>query len=417
MREKIEKIQSFLTLLIPIVLITGNFLPDLIISIISILFLFLIFQISFDEYKIKVFFYSFFFFYFYLVICSLLSANISFSISASLPYIRFFIFSFAFLYLLKNFPKLTNYLFWIFLFCLTILSLDILFQFLNDGKNIFGWESGSAHRYSSFFKDEYIAGSYISKGASIILLLYLIRNKSLIDLKILIYLIFLVLVVTLTGDRIPLLSIILLLILSILFSDFKISYKIYFFVSLISILILIFYLFPTSLERVIIVTYNQISQLKIPFLPFSPHHELHFISAYKMFQDHFFLGVGPNLFREYCSQDVYLILDVVGGDSSCSTHPHNYYFQTLAELGIIGFAFLLTLFIFFVVKFFVILKKIIFIKNNNSNFKIQILSIFSIILLIAPIFPSRNFYNQWDNVLNYIIFGLYLLIRIRYENK
>ena len=69
-------------------------------------------------------------------------------------------------------------------------------------------------------------------------------------------------------------------------------------------------------------------------------------SAYKMFTNNVFVGVGPNMFRFECNNSKYY------EPNGCSTHPHNTYLQLLAETGIIGaapiiFSFLFVCFLFF----------------------------------------------------------------------
>jgi len=76
---------------------------------------------------------------------------------------------------------------------------------------------------------------------------------------------------------------------------------------------------------------------------FSKTHQEYYTSAYKMFLDNKILGVGVKNFRVVCNNERYY----VDGKMVCNTHPHNTYIQILAELGIVGFLFLLaTLFYF-----------------------------------------------------------------------
>ena len=50
-----------------------------------------------------------------------------------------------------------------------------------------------------------------------------------------------------------------------------------------------------------------------------------------MFLDNKIFGQGPKSFRYLCNDDRFKI-----NKWSCSTHPHNYYIQLLAETGLIG---------------------------------------------------------------------------------
>ena len=71
-----------------------------------------------------------------------------------------------------------------------------------------------------------------------------------------------------------------------------------------------------------------------------------------MFNDNKFFGQGPRSYRYLCNEDKFKI-----NAYSCSTHPHNYYMQMLAELGIVGFSFLVLFYIYILIK---IIKILIF---------------------------------------------------------
>ena len=74
---------------------------------------------------------------------------------------------------------------------------------------------------------------------------------------------------------------------------------------------------------------------------FSPIHNDHIRTAYNMFKDKPIFGHGPKMFRVICKDEKYAV-----GRFPCSTHPHNFYIQILAELGIVGFLFILTFFLY-----------------------------------------------------------------------
>ena len=98
--------------------------------------------------------------------------------------------------------------------------------------------------------------------------------------------------------------------------------------------------------------------------------------------------------------------------NSCNTHPHNIYFQLLAETGIIGFLFVFLLF-FYVL--YIISKHtfnlVFFGKRNFSNLEICLLAFFFIILW--PITTSGNFFNNWLNIINFYPLGFYLFEKKR----
>lgn len=79
---------------------------------------------------------------------------------------------------------------------------------------------------------------------------------------------------------------------------------------------------------------------------FSAVHENYFITSLNIFKDNYFIGGGPKSFFHLSQSKKYMI-----DKFSASNHPHNFYFQLLAETGIIGFSFVLFFFIY-LIKFF-----------------------------------------------------------------
>ncbi len=145
-------------------------------------------------------------------------------------------------------------------------------------------------------------------------------------------------------------------------------------------------------NRVIINTLSQIS-LSENYLPkkiFSQTHEWHYIIAFRMFKDNPFFGQGVNSFRDNCFREEFRIDEK---NSGCSTHPHNIYLQTLAEIGLFGFIFLFSAFIFIFYK----MLKIILLRNAkkyNYNYHLFLLTL-SIGLSLYPFIPTGNFFNNW----------------------
>ena len=122
-------------------------------------------------------------------------------------------------------------------------------------------------------------------------------------------------VVFLSGERAPLFYMILFTIFILIFISKLRVYKII--SSFFSIIIILSVtLFNSSAkERIVDLTFSQVSQTKLPFLPYSAHHEEHYISALKMFHDKPFIGVGTNLFRFQCSNDNYKYKERIGHNS------------------------------------------------------------------------------------------------------
>ena len=86
-----------------------------------------------------------------------------------------------------------------------------------------------------------------------------------------------------------------------------------------------------------------------------------YTSAYRMFLDNKFIGVGPRQFRNKCEQ--YYV-----SEYSCETHPHNTYLELLSEAGIFAFLIVAS---FFVYLTYLSIKHFIFklIKGKKKYFK------------------------------------------------
>ena len=96
-------------------------------------------------------------------------------------------------------------------------------------------------------------------------------------------------------------------------------------------------------------------------------------------------------------------------ESSCSTHPHNSYVQLLSETGIFGLIYFLS---FFCIFLFYISKHIRLgfqKKTLFSDFEICMLA--AILITLWPLAPSGNIFNNWLNIIFHIPAGLFLWSR------
>ena len=136
-----------------------------------------------------------------------------------------------------------------------------------------------------------------------------------------------------------------------------------------------------------------------------------------IFKNNILFGSGPKTFRNECKkyeQDIFITNKYDNKNEvhkiGCSTHPHNTYFQLLAETGFIGFSFLFSFYLYIIYK----ILNLYFIKfslNQNSyNFNIFIL--FSFLINYFPFVPSGNYFNNWLDILYFLPLG-FLLIDIK----
>jgi O-antigen ligase len=329
----------------------------------------------------------------------------------SLFYFRYIFFGMGVWYLLDNNPHISTCLMYVSIISILAVSADALFQYFN-GLNLLGNSKPNPHRLTGLFGHEPIVGRYIAYlSLFTFALIYqnFKRSKKIIIFSVS-FLVVTEIVVFLSGERAPLFYLILFSVFLFIFNP---NYRVYRLLGLlVSIFIIygIFFINSNAKTRVIDLTIKQLNQTHFPFLPYSDHHEEHYISGLKMFIDKPLFGIGTNLFRNKCEYKIY-----IHKERSCNTHPHHYYIQTLAELGIFGFSFIL---IFFLYLSFNLLKQFFYYIRSNTHKKIPFEYLqFHILLFIFwwPIIPHMSLYNNWNNVLMMLPLGYFM--KYLYESR
>tara|TARA_Y100000590_G_scaffold462090_1_gene625298 strand:- start:1826 stop:3076 length:1251 start_codon:yes stop_codon:yes gene_type:complete len=395
---------ALLISLLPLFLVSGPFLSDLCVVLVSIFFLTNIFLKKEYFFFNNKFFIIFLIFFVYLVINSLIKYYDFNNIRSSVGYIRLGIFSLGVAYFIEKEKKLLTWIFFVFLICFMILIIDGYIQYFFKA-NIIGTPVDlPSGRIRFLFNDEYILGSFISRLFPIFLGLSFIifKNKKKLIIPISILFVFVEVLIFLSGERTAFFNNTLAaLFIIIMINNFK-KIRLITLLTSFFLIILISTYDDTAKNRVWDQTINQFginsSKLKV----FSSVHQSHYSSAYRMFLDNKLLGIGIRNFRNYCHNPKYITHHL-----SCSTHPHNTYVQLLSEAGIIGFSFGIILFFYFVFKMFIHLKGILFKKKYLfSDFQICILA--SILITIWPLAPSGNFFNNWISIIYYYPVGFFL---------
>ncbi len=399
-----ETFPSYLIICLPVLLITGPFLSDLAVSLVSLIFIINSISNKLYNYYNNKFVKFFFVFCIIIIVSSFLSNNIITSLKNSFFYFRFGIFSICFWYLLNKNSSLLKYLFYSILICFSSLIIDGYIQYI-FGRNILGIELYREYRVSSFFGSELILGSYLSRLFPIFfgLFVFLDKNKN----KKFLFLISIIFILSeglifLSGERLALFFMNLSAIYIILMID---KYKIYrFWTYIISLLLIILLLniFPTAKKRIIDQTIYDFSRdSKEQVYIFSKPHNDMYKAAYRMFLDNLFFGVGPRQFRNECSK--YPV-----SEYSCETHPHNTYMELLSESGIFSFMLVFSVFILislvsikhFISKFYK--NK----KNYLNDFEVCLFS--ALIISLWPFSPSGSFFNNWMSIVYYFPIGIIL---------
>ena len=406
MIKKIDEIQKLLLLGLPILLITGSFLPDLAISLVAILFLGKNIYDKNWKYIINIPSIFFLLWCVYLIIGSLFSDNYYLSLQSSLFYWRFGIYALAIWYILDTQPSFKkNFLFILFL-AFIFLVIDGFIQFVT-GYNLIGntYYTIDQSRISGMFGDEAILGNYISRMLPILIgLVFLINKKSKIYNLFIVFLLIAGGSLTLiTGERSSFLYFIIYSVVLLLFLKNFFYEKVAIIILAIFCSIIIYSTESTIKQRVFLNTIVEISEgrSKFPTSLVPVHYAPIYESALKITEDNLVFGIGTKMFRETCMKEEYFV------ENGCSTHPHNSYLQLIAEAGIIG---LLPIFLIFATILIIYLKSYFnfFFRKKDylTNSKIAFLG--ALFISFFPFLPTLNFFHNWYSVITFLPIGFLL---------
>ena len=362
-------LEKIIILLIPFFAIFSIFLLDFSLLILTVSFVVRTLRNKTYHYYFNKFIYIFLIFYFYILFRYLLREHDYSSFESIFFYFRYGLYVLAIYYFLLKIEDLESLFLKSVIFSISLLVIDSFVQFI-FGKNVLGNTIIDNNRVSSFFGDESILGSYLVKFLPF---LYLILTKNLNNQKLFFFTLILIgltdVVIFLSGERASfLLTIILTIYFIFMIPNLRILRILLLFVTA-SVILTIFLLKDNFSERYY-KTLNEFvksdnytnnlildkSLIKTDFYIISPTHHNYFLTSANMFNDNKFFGQGPRSYRYLCNEDKFKI-----NAYSCSTHPHNYYMQMLAELGIVGFSFLVLFYIYILIK---IIKILIFEKKK-----------------------------------------------------
>lgn len=342
--------------------------------------------------------------YFYLIFNSLISIDKSIGINRNLGFVRFILFFIAInylFYLTKNHKKIFN--FW--LFILSIFLFDIYFERFY-GSNILGFGKieidgvlqPNGDRVVSFFKDEPIAGSFLS-GYMFILLGFIFskldKNNFSKFLSFLILTIFLV-GVLITGERSNTIKVFVGCLIFLFIIDYiKLRTKFLIVFLLIATFSIIVSYSDYIKMRYAGQIYNQLVD-KETRSKFSNNLYIQlYKSGYAVFKNNPLLGVGNKNYRvETCDKKK----KDINQEYYCTTHPHQLYFELLSEHGIFGFLIVLSIIFFLIFR----LIRIILLSKNY----IQVGAFIYLIINFIPILPSGAFFSDFNLTLFMLNFSI-----------
>ena len=399
---------SFVNLIIASIvpfLIWGPFFPDLIISISTLFFLF---------YALKNRYFYFFFnksiiiFFIFCIYCIFISLFVAedrmMSFESSLFYFRIGLFSCFIWYLIEQNKNILTFFYYSLILSFSALVIDGYVQYFT-GFNLSGFKLSSNIRVSSFFGDELIMGSYLSRLFPLLFALFLVKKKKKFEIYFIGLLFILVdILIFMSAERTAFyflnLSTVFIIILIKEYQKFRL---ITFIIAILAIFILSFNS-QNLTERMFVNPAKSLGIIESSKEPifFSGFHDSHYRTAYNMFKDKPLFGHGPKMFRIKCKNEKFAV-----GIMPCSTHPHNFYLQLLAETGIIGFLFLFSSLSYILIVSLKQFKSIILKKKRHlTDYQVCLLA--GLFITVWPLSPNGNFFNNWLMVVYSLPVGFYL---------
>tara|TARA_B100000700_G_scaffold300709_1_gene369167 strand:+ start:187 stop:1422 length:1236 start_codon:yes stop_codon:yes gene_type:complete len=402
--NKIPRYLFYLFCTFPILIATGPLLADILVVIFFFSFFFYFKDINNNKIIFDFVIILLFIFYFFAIISSFISKYEFYSLKSSLLNLRFFLFIFLSVYLIKLFKNKIYIFFNLLNITVVFICFDAIIQYL-FGFNIFGFTKINPVRISGIFGDELVLGSFLSKIYPILITLHFYLNKIEKNLNKNYFFTAITLLITfviiISGERAALYSHLLYIGLCFLFLIKVINYKKIILIAGIFLIFLSFIFYSNqNLKNRVLFPVKYLVDNKSIFLTY---HENHFKLGFLIYKSNIFLGAGPKNFRHECKKFEDKTL------TGCSTHPHNTYIQILAETGSVGFFLIMIVFLYFCYNYikFVYLNY----KSKNNSYLEYLAIISGLIIYLFPISTNGNFFNNWLNFFFALFLIFYLFLK------
>ena len=392
-------IPLYLIGLYPAALIVGTLISEIITISLAILFIT-------ECFKNKKFFffkdpviYFLFIIWGYLLINLFYSIDFQLSLNRSIFFIRFILIILSIAYFLEKYSNNINIVFgmWMIIILITIIDLYVQFFF---GQNLIGFKSPWNARLSGFF-DQELKVAHLLIGFFLPSFAYFYQ-KNTKNLYIFFFLLLYFLILILTNERANIIRGTFALLIFFVFLPFlKIKFKIIF----TSLLILIFSSMLFIVKPIKSRFINEIAAMQVNnslknYVIFS-NYGPHYLSSIEIFRENILFGTGIKTFRTACkniSLEKYYDKNDMRSKSGCSTHPHQYYFEILSALGLVGF-------ILFISFFLYLIYRIINGFVSSKNFVLLSTGAFFVLQLI-PLLPTGSFFTSFGATIFFINIGL-----------
>lgn len=392
-----EKINFSLLLILPLSLLFGTLISEIIIFFIILIFLSKSYKNKNWEWTKNIEFKFLLLIWIYLILNSIFANNFSLSISRGLFFFRFILLAFAISEILKN-ENLRKKIFTYWIALVIFVSIDIYVEFFFK-KNLLGNYSLYPDRIASFTGKELKIGHYLSALFLLPFSFFIDENnyKNIkINFVLLFFLAFVGFAILATGERSNSIRAFFCFILFITLLKQKNKLVKYI---IIGFFIISSYAAIDNINKIKNRYTEIIENINKPIILLkSTQHGAHYVTAWKIFKNYPYLGVGNKNFREECEKSIYADSSYKFTSFRCSTHPHQIYFEFLSELGILG-TLLIVSFVFFITT----KALLIYLKNCKLIILAPNLYITSTFL---PIIPSGSFFTSFGATLFWLNVGI-----------
>ena len=382
--EYLEKIASFLVLLMPISIAVGRGVADTNLSAVAVLFLvYLFLRRDFSFFKegwVK----ASLLFWFYLIVNSLFRENYLVGLSKTVPFIRFIFFALCFQFVVARQGNLDKKL-------LVILSVIVCFLVIDGyiqyfwGRDIFGRQKIFDHmgnyqyyRLTGPFSKR-VLGAVLMILSPVVLsfLLFKIKESPKKNMVLVLPIILIEVIIFLTGERAALIQS--CFALAILFVYiYRSNINIFFlFGGTLCVLVSLYLVIPNDL---LVRHWDSVRILKMGS---ESAYGMLWKSSVLMGLDNPLFGVGGGNFQESCR----------GLVSFCNYHSHNVYLEMFSEFGLVG------LVLFCALLFFIFRDICLVLKMCRGRYNLVcVLAVgigAAVFVKLLPFLPSSGFFKNW----------------------
>ena len=336
----------------------------------------------------------------YLILNSFFGIDFLNSIKRNFLFFKFILIIISLKYLLINYDILKKIIaYWTVI--IMIVSLDVFFEYI-FGFNMLGFESPMKdERIVSFFKDELVVGSFLYSFFFMIIFPLLKDNKVKIAFAVGFVL---SLAIILSGERSVVLKLIFSYFILIFFIQRNLKIKLF------SIGLTIFLFF--ILLNINNIKHRYIDQIKKDLVFDHQNLKLNLLEtkylnqsvfSYEILKNNIFFGVGNKNYHKACINLKNTSKDRLISEHyfvHCYTHPHQVYYEFIAEHGIFGTLIILVIFY----KLLFSDKKI---KISENKKKLIILLKIYCLSSFLPIIPTGSFFSSFQLLLFFMNYGFY----------